>query len=70
MMSIRNDMEPNLQWIIGRGEIDISLDKWINFRVPTMSLRAPVKSLFMTNRLLNVPMVSRLLSNGLCDKIR
>lgn len=70
MWHIRNDAEPYLHWIFGRGDIDICLDKWMDINLPTLNKRVPVKILFINGKDINTECVTRLLGNLSCDLIK
>lgn len=68
---IRNDVEPYIHhWIIGRGDIDICLNKRLDINLPMLSERVPVKTLFINGKDVNTENATRLLGNLSCDLIK
>lgn len=64
MWSIRTEVESHHYWIIGRGDVDICLDKWLNTDLPILNERIHVKSLFLNNKEINIELASNLIGNG------
>lgn len=50
MWNITNEVEPFLFWIIGKGNMDICLDRWLKEDLPILDARFPVHSLFISNK--------------------
>lgn len=70
MMSVRQEAEQYLQWVVGRGDIDVSLDKWLEIEMPLLRERVSVKTLFASNHVLNEEYISRLLGSDKCLQIK
>lgn len=70
MWHIRDNVEPYLHWIIGRGDIDISLDKWMDINLPLLNERVLVKTLSINEKEINIEYVTSLLGTMSCDLIK
>lgn len=69
MLDARSEVEHHLQWIIGKGDVDVSRDKWLSIYFPTLDERLSVKSLFPNDNELNAELASSLLGNNICERI-
>lgn len=67
---VRNDVEKYLFWILGRGDIDISLDKWLKYDIPIMIDRVVVRSIFFTENEIDMSLAQILLGCPICDVIK
>lgn len=70
MRDIRNEVEPHLKWIIGRGDIDSCLDRWFSIRLPMLPERVSVNNFFIIDKKLNYEYVSNLFGPQSCDMIQ
>lgn len=59
MIMVSDEVEKKILWVLGKGDIDASLDKWIETPLPSLSERLQVKSFFLNEHQLNV-VVTRL----------
>lgn len=59
----------NLNWIIGRGDIVVSLDKWLNADIPYISDMISVKQLFLNEHCINTNYVQSLFGHGPYEKM-
>lgn len=66
---VRDDVEQHLFWIQGGGEIDISLHKWPKHDIPVMNDRVAVKSIFQTEKEVDISLAKRILGIHICDVI-
>lgn len=57
--TVRDDAEAKIRWLIGKGDIDISLDRWLDHPM-THSAKGPVHSLFLSNKELDFEITSNL----------
>lgn len=59
---IRHEVEPYLHWIIGKRDIDVSLDGWMDDYMPLLNDRILDKALFLNDKEINEYSI-RLLGN-------
>lgn len=70
MLAVRDEVEPQLLWIVGRGDNDTSFDRWLLIRLPILLENIPVKSLLISDNEVNCKYVSSLFSPQICDMIQ
>src|SRR4051812_31387255 len=46
MLKAREDTEPHIKWIIGKGDIDTCKDRWLKSHINQLSPSSPVKIFF------------------------
>lgn len=69
-MAYHKWVEQHIYWIIGRGDIEIYLNKWLASDIPIMNERVPIKSLFINVKEINNAFAKSLLVSSICDIIK
>lgn len=54
---------------MGRGDIDVSLERWVPFNLPMMNDIVKVHSLFINEREVNTTLTTSLLGSSICEDI-
>lgn len=70
MLQIKDEAEKYIQWIVGRGKIGISLDKWIDIDTSVLANKMSVRSIFSSRMLLNEEMATLVLGHDTCLRIK
>lgn len=66
MLAVREHVEQHIQWIVGRGEIDMYQDDWLKSEHSMNSIVMPVKALFSEGNTPNDKLIEGMLGNEVC----